>query len=197
MVWMAKVWLRLFGWRVDGAETPPARCVMVAAPHTSNWDLPFMLAIATVLGLKVRWLGKHTIFRGGVGWLFRALGGMPVDRRAAHGLVAQVVDVFGKSDKLILVVPPKGTRGRTKYWKSGFYRIALGANVPVCLGYLDFKRRCGGMGKVVTLTGDVVADMNRIRAFYRGIEGKYPHLESEPRLREEDEVMPEAKRSHG
>jgi 1-acyl-sn-glycerol-3-phosphate acyltransferase len=184
--WIGKSWLKLFGWRLEGTQPPfPKKFVFLAVPHTSNWDVPFMLAAAYVLDVRISWMGKHTLFEGPFGWAMRALGGLPVDRRAPQGLVQQVIDLFGEREELILGIPAEGTRRRVKFWKSGFYRIALGAGVPICLGFLDFEKKRCGLGPFLMPTGDVHADMEKIRAFYRDIRGKHPELESEPRLKEE------------
>jgi 1-acyl-sn-glycerol-3-phosphate acyltransferase len=159
--------------------------VLIAAPHTSNWDLPFMLATAYVMRVRVSWFGKHTIFIPPWGWLLRRLGGIPVDRRAPHSLVSQMAERFKQSDYLVLAVPPEGTRSRVGLWKSGFYHIAAESGVPIGLGYLDYDRKLCGLGMFVTPSGDVRQDMDKIRAFYRDIRGKHPALESEPRLQEE------------
>lgn len=175
-----------FGWRVEG-ELPAARkFVFIAAPHTSNWDLPFMLATAYILGARISWLGKHTVFWGPFGWFMRALGGIPVDRRSKHNMVQQVAERFAEAEALILAIPPEGTRKRVEYWKSGFYHIARAAQVPVAMGFLDFQRKVSGLGPPLYTTGDVRADMDQIRSFYRDIRGKIPEFESTPRLREED-----------
>jgi 1-acyl-sn-glycerol-3-phosphate acyltransferase len=187
--WMGRAWMRAFGWRVEG-ELPPEKCVIIAAPHTSNWDFPFMLAAAYVIGFRISWMGKHTLFKGPFGPLMRRLGGIAVDRRAPQNLVQQVAERFAQSDELVLAVPPEGTRKKVEYWKSGFYQIARGARVPVVLGFLDFERKVGGLGPVLMPTQDARADMDRIRAYYRDIRGKRPTLESTPRLREEDAPRP-------
>ena len=187
--WIAKAWLGALGWRVEG-EVPAARkFVFIAAPHTSNWDLPFMLATAYVLGVQISWMGKHTIFRWPFGWFMRALGGIAVDRRSPQNLVEQVAARFAKADALILAVPPEGTRKKVVYWKSGFYQIARAAQVPVAMGFLDFSRKVAGLGPLLHTTGDVHADMDQVRAFYRDLRGKRPALESTPRLREEDAAV--------
>ena len=109
-----------------------------------------------------------------------------VDRRSRHALVSQMAEQFKKADYLVLAVPPKGTRGKVETWKSGFYHIALQSGVPIALGYLDYQRKLAGLCALVTPTGRVTEDMNKIRAFYRDIRGKYPQLESEPRLEDEN-----------
>jgi 1-acyl-sn-glycerol-3-phosphate acyltransferase len=186
---MGRAWMGAFRWRVEG-EVPPKKCVIIAAPHTSNWDFPFMLAAAYIIGFRISWMGKHTMFWGPLGPLMKALGGIPVDRRSPQNLVQQVAERFAQSDELILAIPPEGTRKKVEYWKSGFYQIARAAGVPVVLGFLDFERKVGGLGPVVSPTQDVHADMERIRAYYRDIRGKCVALESTPRLREEDAARP-------
>lgn len=186
---IGRTWLRVFGWKLDSARELPPRFVFIAAPHTSNWDFPFMMATAWSLDVRIRWLGKHTLFQGPFGRFFTWMGGVPVDRRSPHGLVKQVVDRFSLEDEMILGVPPEGTRSKVDYWKSGFYHIAYGAKVPVGMGYLDFEKRRCGIGGFFTPTGDVRADMDKVRAFYRDIRGKIPGYECVPRLREEDEVV--------
>jgi 1-acyl-sn-glycerol-3-phosphate acyltransferase len=185
--WIGRAWMGAFGWRVEGAVPATRKFVFIAAPHTSNWDLPFMLATAYVLGVRISWLGKHTLFEGPFGWLMTALGGIPVDRRSRHNMVEQVAERFEKSEELILAVSPEGTRKQVELWKSGFYYIALAARVPVGMGFLDFRRKVAGLGPLLNPTGNVRADMDQVRAFYRDIRGKLPELESTPRLREEEE----------
>jgi 1-acyl-sn-glycerol-3-phosphate acyltransferase len=187
---LARVWLWFFGWRVESAMPPP-RAVAIAYPHTSNWDLPFMLAIAYRLGLRPYWLGKKEIFRWPFGRLMKWLGGVPVDRKARTNMVQQVIDRFAEIDRFFLVVPPSATRRRAAHWKSGFYHIARGAGVPILCTFLDYKRKVGGIGIPVVPSGDVRADMDKIRAFYVGIEGRYPENQT-PIYLPEEEPMPQA-----
>jgi 1-acyl-sn-glycerol-3-phosphate acyltransferase len=184
--WIGRAWLGFFGWHIETEEPPPS-FVFVAAPHTSGWDLPFMLACSYVMRVPVSWMGKRELFRPPFGWFMRALGGIPIDRSAHHNKVEWAAGLFALDPRLVLGVPPEGTRGKVEHWKSGFYHIARGASVPIGLGYLDYTRRVTGIGGFVTPTGDVRADMDRVRAFYRGVSGKYPDLQGVPRLREEDE----------
>lgn len=189
MRWLiGRLWLRLFGWTLEG--TPPAgpKWVLIAAPHTSNWDLPFMLATAWALRVRVHWLGKHTLFRLPFGPVMRWLGGLPVDRRAPQGMVAQVVAEFARRERLVLAIPPEGTRSHRDFWKSGFYHIAAGAQVPIATGFLDFARRRCGVGPTLTVTGDVRADMDQVRAFYEPLQGKSPADKGPVRLREEGDA---------
>lgn len=176
---VGRTWMSVFGWRVEGVTDLPPKAVLIASPHTSNWDFPFTLAVSYVLDLEFSWLGKHTLFEPPFGFFFRWLGGVPVDRRDRNNLVAAVVDVLKQRDELILIIAPEGTRSRTKRWKTGFYYVALGAGVPIILGYLDFPRKRGGILHVFHPTGDIEADMATIRRYYDGIEGKHPSRMSE------------------
>jgi len=160
--------------------------VLVGAPHTSNWDFVLMLALAWDLGIPVRYLGKKSLFTPPFGWLMRALGGIPVDRANPAGLVDAVVSRLEAGERFYLVVTPEGTRGKGRYWKSGFLRIATAAHLPVTLGYVDGPTRTTGLGLTFTPTGDVRADMDVVRAFYADKRGVRPALRTEPRLREED-----------
>jgi 1-acyl-sn-glycerol-3-phosphate acyltransferase len=183
---LARVWLWFFGWKIEGSVPPSIRAVAIAYPHTSNWDLPFMLAIAYRLGIRPSWLGKRQIFRRPFGGLMRWLGGIPVDRSARTNMVAQVVERFGEIDRLFLVVPPSATRHKAAHWKSGFYHIARGAGVPILCTFLDYSRKVGGIGPAVIPSGDLRADMDLIRAFYAGIQGRYPENQTPIYLPEED-----------
>ncbi|MEQ8437254.1 MAG: lysophospholipid acyltransferase family protein [Ilumatobacter fluminis] len=177
--------LRLVGWRIDGEPPTPHRFVLIAAPHTSNWDFPLMMLMAFETGLSIHWLGKESLFRGLMGWFLKRLGGVPVERSEPNQLVAQMADVFAGQDDFALVVPPEGTRSRSDHWKSGFYRIADGADVPILCSYLDYSTKVGGFGPLITPTGDVSADMDLIRAFYADKHGRYPDQKSDVRLRDE------------
>ncbi len=182
---VGRLFLGACGWRTEGDLPAVDKAVLIAAPHTSAWDGAFMLAVAWVYRLKLSWIGKHTLFEGWKGPVLRWLGAIPVDRRAPHGQVAEVAARIRESGGMILAIAPEGTRGRAELWKSGFYHIAREANVPILCGYLDYRRKVGGVGPVILPSGDVHADMDRIRAFYRGVTGLKPEGFAEPRLREE------------
>ena len=178
-------------WAVSGyrlrSEPPPASgsAVFIGAPHTSNWDFVFMLAICWDLGLSPKWLGKHTLFKPPFGWVMRALGGLPVDRGNPAGLVDEIVVRARTGRPLMLVIAPEGTRRGGGRWKSGFYRIAREAQIPVTLGYVDRTTMTTGLGPTIELTGDVSHDMDVIRAFYADKSGVRPERRVEPRLRNE------------
>lgn len=187
MTLLARLWLLLWRWRaVPATEPVPARCVMIAAPHTSNWDFPLTLALARVSGVRISWLGKTSLFRGPAGPIMRRLGGVAIDRSAPGGMVDSLAGAFEDRDRLVLVVPAEGTRSRTEHWKSGFYRIAQQAEVPIVCAYVDRRTRTGGFGLVLAPSGDLVADMDRIRAFYTGMEGLKPGRFGEIRLKDEE-----------
>ena len=183
---LASLVLRLGGWTAEGVPPDLPKYVIVAAPHTWWWDGFWMVAFAWRWGLRINWLVKSTAARYPFGALLRALGAIPVDRSSPQGLVSQLTAEFGERLELLLSISPEGTRARRDYWKSGFYQVARAANVPVCLSYLDYGRMKGGFGPCFLLTGDMHADMNRIRAFYRDVRGRVPEQFTPPRLREED-----------
>ena len=170
----SRAFLKLNGWTVEGSLPPwAAKSVLIAAPHTSNWDLPYTLMVAFCLRLNIHWMGKASLFRFPFGPVMRWLGGIAVDRSKANNLVAASAAVLVAADgPLQLVVPPEGTRGRTRHWKSGFYFIALEAGVPVVLAYMDYHRKVSGLGPVFKPTGDVDADMAEIKRFYAGVRGR-------------------------
>ncbi len=180
--------LKLGGWTATGERPKAKRLVVVAAPHTSNWDFVWVLAFATQFQLRISWLGKHTLFKVPFGGFMGWLGGIPVHRHAKTNLVKELVATFDKYEALALTVPPEGTRGQADYWKSGFYHIASGARVPILLSYLCYESKTGGFGPELWTSDDMGADMDQIRDFYAGKVGKYPDLSSRMRLREEGEV---------
>jgi len=183
----ARAFLRVTGWTAEGAPPTPHRFVLIAAPHTSNWDLAFLLAFAAVFDLRISFMMKHTVFRGPLGPFFKSLGGIPIRRHLRENLVKQMVELFRTGEDLVLVVPAEGTRDRVERWKSGFYHIAREAGVPIVLSYLDWGRRRGGFGPAIIPTGRYREDMDAIRDFYADKTGRHPELFAEPKLREEDE----------
>ena len=171
---LSLVILKVTGWKVEGAlpaNTP--KCVMIAAPHTSNWDLPNTLMVAFALRLNIYWMGKASIFKPPFRHLMMWMGGIPVNRERASNMVAASAQAIMDADApLQLVVPPEGTRQKTRYWKTGFYYIALSAKVPIVLAYMDYKRKISGLGPLFHPTGDIEADMSAIKTFYAGFTGK-------------------------
>jgi 1-acyl-sn-glycerol-3-phosphate acyltransferase len=171
---MSKGFLKATGWTVEGSLPPSAtKSVLIAAPHTSNWDLPYTLMVAFSLRLNIYWMGKQSIFRWPFGGLMKWLGGIPVNREQSTNLVsASAQAIQDASGSLQLVVPPEGTRSKTRYWKTGFYYIALGAKVPIVMAYMDYAHKRSGLGPIFEPTGDVEQDMTAIKAFYAPFKGK-------------------------
>jgi 1-acyl-sn-glycerol-3-phosphate acyltransferase len=161
-------------------------CVLVAAPHTSNWDFPLMLAMAWHSGLRPVWLGKKEMFWGPLAPLYRRIGGIAVDRENPAGLAETVAAMATAGTVSAIVIPPEATRSKRTYWKSGFRRIAADAGIPIVLTFLDGPTRSGGFGPSFHPTDDVVADMDLIRAFYADKQGVHPGRFTPPLLREEE-----------
>lgn len=172
MRWLSLAVLRLLGWKTEGIRPADPKYVLIAAPHTSNWDFPYTLMLCFALRLRVYWVGKASLFRWPLGPLARWLGGIAVDRGATKNMVQTTIEAFARQPRLVVIVAPEGTRGRVSHWKTGFYHIAHGAGVPVALAYLDFKRKAGGIGQMFHTSGDIERDMEQIQLFYRGVAGK-------------------------
>ena len=170
----SKTFLKLTGWKIEGSlPVGIDKCVMIAAPHTSNWDLPYLLMVAFHLRLQVNWMGKKSIFTPPFGSLMRWLGGIAVNREQASNMVDSCAQALkGAQGPLHLVIPPEGTRSKTRYWKTGFYYIALQAQVPIVMGYMDYTRKISGLGPLFYPTGDIDKDMVEIKAFYAPFKGK-------------------------
>jgi 1-acyl-sn-glycerol-3-phosphate acyltransferase len=182
---LARAILAIARYRIVGTPPKDPVCVLVAAPHTSNWDFPLMLAMAWRSGLTPLWLGKQEMFKGPFGPIFRAIGGIEVDRANPAGLVDRLAARARAGQANAIVVPPEGTRGKGEFWKSGFLRIARDGGVPIVLTFLDGPTRTGGFGPSFHPSADVVADMDVVRAFYADKQGVKPGRFTPPRLREE------------
>ncbi len=167
--------LKLAGWKVEGVLPPEAtKAVLIAAPHTSNWDLPYTLMVAFALRLNMYWMGKQSIFQFPFGAVMRWLGGIPVNREQSTNLVAASAQALEKADGNVhLIVPPEGTRSKARYWKTGFYYIALGAKVPIVMAYMDYPQKRAGLGPLFYPSGDIEKDMVAIKAFYAPFKGKH------------------------
>ena len=175
---LARALLGLFGWNVIEPPERPTHAVIVGYPHTSNWDGVLALLTKVALGLPANWVGKDTLFCWPIGGIMRWLGGIPIDRSAPQGFVAQMAAEFTSRPNSLLVMAPEGTRSLTKGWKSGFYRIAREANVPVALAFVDYARREAGILAYLSMTGDPAVDIAAIAAHYEGRAGKHPELAS-------------------
>jgi 1-acyl-sn-glycerol-3-phosphate acyltransferase len=178
----SSVLLKLAGWQLVGHAPDVPRCVVIFAPHTSNWDFPIMLLVKFAFGRRVHYLAKHSLFRFPIAWFFHATGGIPVERSEAHDLVATLAREFERRSSLWLAVAPEGTRSKLDHWKSGFYHIALAAHAPVLFAFLDARSKQCGLADLIELSGDEERDLARIRAFYATKQGIHPERASEIRF---------------
>ncbi|MCW8879914.1 MAG: lysophospholipid acyltransferase family protein [Kangiellaceae bacterium] len=182
--WLSKKLLRWSGWNLISQPPQVKKYVVIVAPHTSNWDFWVFILIKFIFRMHVSFIGKHTIFVGPIGWVLKKWGGIPINRSAKHNVVDTIVEEFDKRDELIFALSPEGTRSFKDHWKSGFYYIALNANVPLQLCYIDSKTKSVGFGPLITLTGDQNKDVETLRAFYQDKAGIRPELFSTIKFRE-------------
>lgn len=158
--------LKLIGWKAVGNEVSVKKYVLIAAPHTSNWDFPLMLLVVLKLRLQLYWMGKHSLFFFPFSGLMKWLGGIPINRTKSHNVVNDIVIQFNNNEKLVVLVPPEGTRSKVRNWKTGFYHIANNAEVPILMGYVDAAKKEAGLADFFHPNGDLDKDMTEIRAFY-------------------------------
>jgi len=179
----ARLLLRLFGWSLEREDPGTRRYVLIVAPHTSNWDFPIGLLAAWALGLQAHWMGKNTLFEGLPGPLFRAWGGIPVNRGQTGKTIEKMAARFAAEHHFVLGMAPEGTRGAADHWKSGFWHIARAARVPVVMAYIDYSRKQVGMGGAFMPGDDLETDFRRLREFYADKRGRYRQQESAIRPR--------------
>ena len=170
--WIGRSTLRLGGWRMEGEFPDVPKAVLIGAPHSSNWDGVWGFAALLALDLDLRILGKKELFWGPMGWLMRFLGVIPIDRRAPGGFVAQSIATMHDADAMWIGIAPEGTRKAVEQWKTGFWKLAKGAGVPVIQSYFHYPDRIIGIGPAITLGDDMEADMARIRAWYAPWQGR-------------------------
>lgn len=175
--------LGVFGWKTSLVWPPEPRGVIVVYPHTSNWDFPIGVLFRIGHRLKANWVGKQEMFRWPLRGLFLRIGGIPLNRRKTTGFIDALLAEFRSRDWMWLAIAPEGTRGHTDHWKAGFYQIALAANVPVALAYIDYATKTVGIDTYLRMTGDREADLGRIRAFYANKRGRRPEFAGEIRLK--------------
>lgn len=177
---LALWFIALVGWKAEGdIQVLPKKFVAILAPHTSNWDLIFILGVIFAIGLKVNWFGKKEAFRWPLGGLLKRLGGIPIERSTRQNTVQQTVKLMRSREQVVVGMTPEGTRANTKYWKTGFYHIAHQAAVPIVFAFLDYERKVGGLGPSIEASGDLEGDMNVIRSYYEGVSAKYPECVGE------------------
>ena len=172
---IGKAILKIMGWKsIYPKEFQTNKFVIIAAPHTSNWDLLFALAVFWKMKIPMKYFIKDSFTKPPHGWFFKMMGAIGVDRKKTGNLVHHAAATIKRMDKIALMVPAEGTRSYVKKWKTGFYHIAKKANVPVALGYLDYKNKIAGVGDLVYLTDSFEKDMQLIEDFYKDIQGKHP-----------------------
>ena len=171
---IANFLLNVCGWEVVGEVPDIDRAVYVAAPHTSNWDGFWLIVGKTVLDLEARFLAKHTVFWWPLGAILNWFGAIPVDRSGGSGVVQELIDMFRENEHLNLALAPEGTRKWTQYWRSGFYRIAVEADVPMVLCFIDYDTKKMGIGDIFKPSGDVERDLKYLRDFYRPFMPRHP-----------------------
>lgn len=164
----------ILGWRIRGKAPDIPKYVIIAVPHTSNWDFVFTLLVAFVFRLEPHILGKKELVAGRFGGVLQWMGIIPVDRGQTSNTVGQAVALFQSEATMVLLISPEGTRSRVRQWKTGFYHIAAGAGVPILLCFVDYARRTGGLGPLFHPTGDIKQDIGDIRAFYSRTIGPLP-----------------------
>ncbi len=177
--------LKIMGWNIKGTSPDIPQYLCIAAPHTSNWDMFYFLLLASAMNVKLSFMAKRSLFKPPFGFLTRMLGGISIDRSKDSNVVDATIRVFREQERVVIALLPEATRTRTDHWKSGFYFIAQGANVPIVMFYMDFSRKEGGSSQPFYLTGDPDFDMDHIRAFYAGKQGHTPENASTIRLKDE------------
>ncbi|MDC0948311.1 lysophospholipid acyltransferase family protein [Gammaproteobacteria bacterium] len=170
--------LHLVGWQLDHRIPTEDHAVVIGFPHTSNWDFIISMLAMPALGFRFNWVAKHSMFFWPLAGLFKRMGGIPLDRDKSIGFVEQTIAQMKIRDRFVLVIAPEGTRSRRDYWKSGFYHVAVGAGVPISLGYIDYGRKVVGVGKTFKPSGDIDADFAVIAEFYADKHGLHPAKQS-------------------
>ena len=188
MAHLSRLFLKLFGWSYQSNNMPPCKCILIAAPHTSNWDFPMMLCYGFMLNFKYYWLGKHTLFFWPLGLFMRFLGGIPVNRRKKNDYVTLLSKEIKSKERCILIIPPEGTRSRSDYWKSGFLHIARKAEVPIVFANLDYQKKNLTFSEAIlpSLPDDEI--MYLAQVFYGDAKGLHPNNFGPVRLKPKDQV---------
>jgi 1-acyl-sn-glycerol-3-phosphate acyltransferase len=173
MRFIARSVLRTFGWKLVGTFPNVPRVLIIAAPHSSAWDAIWGMLMKVAVGLEVEFMAKKEVFFFPLGWLLRLLGGVPVDRSAANGVVGATVAAIKAKPVCWVVLAPEGTRRHADRWKTGFWHIARQAEVPVCCLYLHYPEKKFGIGPLVSMSADMEADIAKLREFYAPFQGKH------------------------
>lgn len=175
------------GWRAEGTPPTDRRFVLVAAPHTSNWDFVNFLGLTEDVGVRPHFMAKDSLFKGPWKNFLLDMGGVPVERSSHHNYVEQMIDEFARRKEFMLTVAPEGTRSKAKEWKTGFYHIAVGAKVPIVLGFMDYARKVGGLGPTIWPSGDFAEDIKKMARFYATTTARFPELATDYKAMAGDE----------
>jgi 1-acyl-sn-glycerol-3-phosphate acyltransferase len=171
----AMMWFyRRQGWVAHGKVPEPRRFIIIAAPHTSNWDFLYFIGLTQTLGITPHVMAKSSLFRWPMRRFMLDMGGVPVERSKGGNYVQAMIDEFAKRDEFMLTIAPEGTRGSVRQWKTGFYHIAIGANVPMVVGMMDYGTKSGGLGPMIWPTGDYEADMAKVAEVYASVTPRHP-----------------------
>lgn len=182
--------LRAISWKLEVSLPPVPKYVLIGAPHTSAWDFIFTMLLIYSTRLNVKWIAKDSLFRGPTGVFVRGLGGIEVNRRQRSNFVDQIVKVLNRHDHLIIAIAPEGTRDKADYWKTGFYYIALGAKVPIAMGFVDYEKKVVGIGPYFYPDGEIQSDFeHQIKVFYADKKGRYPEKQGAIRLLDSSELI--------
>lgn len=177
MRWLSKIiYFKILGWKVTGFTDVKSikKAVIIAAPHTHWFDFPIGLLVRSVIGVKANYVGKKSLFKGPFGWIFKILGGAPVERRSNENQVEAIARIFNERDEFRLALAPEGTRKKVDDWRTGFYYIAKSANVPIIMFTLDFKNKQNHFSEPFYPTNDKESDFKYIRGFFKDVVGKIP-----------------------
>lgn len=177
---IAFVLRKLLGWKKVGTKPDFPQFIVILAFHTSNWDVFYGILLAFAFNIDIYFMAKSQLFRFPFAPLVRFLGGIPIDRSTSHNTVEATIEMYKKHKNFAIALAPEGTRKKVEKWKTGFYHIAVGANVPIILAFLDYKTKSGGVGKVLYPTGNMKADFQEIKNFYQKVNARYPELASLP-----------------
>jgi 1-acyl-sn-glycerol-3-phosphate acyltransferase len=170
--WIGRSLMRLSGWKIEGELPNVPKLVITVGPHTSNWDFAIGMLAMWALDLNLSWIGKHTIFVWPFSLLLRSMGGIPVDRNSAHGVVGEIIDAFQQRERMWFALAPEGTRKKVAHFRSGFLHIAEGAQVPVLLAYLDYRKRAVGFGPLIGPPFDAAVELGYVENFYKAVPGR-------------------------
>jgi 1-acyl-sn-glycerol-3-phosphate acyltransferase len=166
---------RLMGWKiVNDFPRNIKKYIIIVAPHTSWVDFPLSILVEFITKVDIKFIGKHTLFKPPFGFLFKALGGTPVDRSKSQSMVQAIIDIFNSKDEFIMALSPEGTRKKASQWKSGFYHVAKGANIPLVMAALDFKNKKVIISEPYYLSENEEQDIQKIKTFFKGVQGKHP-----------------------